>query len=126
MKNLFYVPLFFIVLFGASSGTRADDGITYLPMFPTTTHHDPFPWGDNCLFTDVTLNDDGTLEVTQICSSQYMYPEGGRPPGSATKYIYSAKDGKIYLKERKTGSHFPESKKTIPERIEWDGEKDND
>jgi len=126
MKNMFYAALFALAIFGVYSGTRADDGITYLPMFPLTTHPDPFPWGENCSFTDVALKDDGTLEVTKICPSPYMYPEGGSPPGTATKYIYTAKDGKIYLKEEKTGRHFPESTKTIPERIEWDGEKDAD
>jgi hypothetical protein len=68
----------------------------------------------------VTLQDNGTLEVVEVTPSPFMYPEGGSPPGDAVKYIYAAKDGKIFLKEKIKGSYYPESFETKPESIEFD------
>ena len=66
------------------------------------------------------LKDDGTLEVVEITPSSFSYSEGGSPPGTAVRYIYAPKDGKIVLKEKITGQYHPESFNRVPETIEWE------
>lgn len=67
----------------------------------------------------VTLKNNGELEVVEVKPSPFRYPEGGSPPGTAIKYIYAAKGGKIYLKEKVKGQYYPESFKTVPEHYEF-------
>jgi len=72
------------------------------------------------MIKSVTIQDNGTLEVVTITPSMWSYPEGGSPPGIAIKYIYAAKDGKIYLKEKIDGKYYPETLERKPETIEFD------
>lgn len=67
----------------------------------------------------VTLTDDGRIEVVRTKPSAWVYPEGGSPPGVATKEIYVARGGKIVLDNTITGYYYPESTEVIPSRIEW-------
>lgn len=75
--------------------------------------------GTSGTIKSVTLQTNGTLEVVRVVPSQFAYPEGGGPPGTAFRDIYKAKDGKIVLSCTVTGIFYPYQLKPEQERIEW-------
>ena len=93
--------------------------IIVLVLFSISGAHalDLTSWG-KWVIRSVTLVD-GNLEVVETKSSGLAYPEGGSPPHTAKKTIYTAVNGKIVMQDMVTGYYYPESYASVPEKYSW-------